>query len=1307
MYTLVNKTTQPLRALKSWELFSLLSLMLLLVPMACNRSSGSHQRIYINEVVSNISIASPAFKGVIKGADGLPLVDADGQAVDWVELYNPSQNAINLSGYTLSDDISRPRRFKFPQGRVLGPGEFILVVCDGRPELGPLHAEFKLRGEGETVYFFADNGNRILDRKGYVNSQADSSVGRFPDGTEQEYGVIFVPTPGESNKPVGVRPPNFSGASNLAPAGALPEEDPLLVTVTILEDREVLAASLTFRALGDCGDPDAVPSERMTVNDYVLTDLGTVKDTRRNFRGNVIEVDVQKLAFTFQIPHFPEGTLLELDLFAENIVGDTRKIETQVVGGSQVTLAINEYQPRNVGTLVYQSVINAAGEDIAPRTPDWLEILNFGDQPIDLSGFSLIGLGAYSELQSGNARRICGTTERTGVCGNDSECLYIWQFDDVPQDPIIQPGEKRIILADADCPPFFKEYRLSGPDDPVVHYSANFQISGDDADIIVLRDPCGVVIDVAEFDFSTREPLGEIAPDLSFGRYRDGAGADPDVPVECNLSTLDPPPGDDNRIYLTPGCEFNCPSPGTSNELACDVGPTFDSIVHVNPRCPKADESATVRAFLSIDQDTVVTEQVLAVENENAMNLFDVSMTYEATLPNGEVESGTFTRADGLFLNALTGVDSGSLCSRPNPINGAVTFEVTAIIPGFPKGTLVTFSYGAVDHFMADLASRGVVDPVFGEPVVHVEEDHPTSSFRYLSGYDPVDVRWYVVLPQNISHLAQYYTQEQLDDPDFRLPDFAELYNFSFEAIDIGGMYLTDSVERNTEACGTDFIREVRKFMLPEGLMIEPKSYILLLFVNDKNSVISLPEELASRTVLVDTMNLDNVAETLYLISQDEQGHCVVDSIRWDQDGGGEVQVIAPEVDRSFGWLPDQDPNFLVNPRLRHMDEPTPGAPNCPYEALRLVGDITHRIAGALDPMGCVSSSSIVLIQGQVKINAHEWLLDPDANGLELAELVVDRDGVEETLPLQVVRKLENFGDTEPPTICEALLSFTGTITPPQTSVVTYTVRLMDKSGSLIEAGPFSYGTGESTPEVAINEAQLINTETIMDKNEQFSPWIELHNSTGEEYDMGGLFLTDDLNQPRKWMVPEIPEAVLPSGPGAFMVIFMDGDTLDDQDLHASLTFNESGSGRLYLLGKIDEGHCVIQTFDYDFTDLENDITLGLLPDGEGETKILECATPGRSNLLCDVTQKNFVRGDANGDLRVNISDMAWIFRVLFGAAGIDPACEDSFDTDDDGEITIQDGLYIGDYLFLNGPTIPGPFPNPGQDLTPDSLNCF
>src|SRR5688572_13330658 len=56
--------------------------------------------------------------------------DEDGKYPDWIEIYNPGADTVHLQGYTLTDDISNPSRWVFPNVR-LAPGEYKVVFCSG------------------------------------------------------------------------------------------------------------------------------------------------------------------------------------------------------------------------------------------------------------------------------------------------------------------------------------------------------------------------------------------------------------------------------------------------------------------------------------------------------------------------------------------------------------------------------------------------------------------------------------------------------------------------------------------------------------------------------------------------------------------------------------------------------------------------------------------------------------------------------------------------------------------------------------------------------------------------------------------------------------------------------------------------------------------------------------------------------------------------------------------------------------------------------------------------------------------------
>ncbi len=80
-----------------------------------------------------------------------------------------------------------------------------------------------------------------------------------------------------------------------------------------------------------------------------------------------------------------------------------------------------------------------------------------------------------------------------------------------------------------------------------------------------------------------------------------------------------------------------------------------------------------------------------------------------------------------------------------------------------------------------------------------------------------------------------------------------------------------------------------------------------------------------------------------------------------------------------------------------------------------------------------------------------------------------------------------------------------------------------------------------------------------------------------------------------------------------------------------------------------------------------------------------------------------FLRGDANADSVVDISDALKALIYLFGSATA-PPCLDAVDANDSGLIDISDAAYLLQYLFKGGPAPPAPFPSVGPDPTPGDL---
>jgi hypothetical protein len=105
----------------------------------------------------------------------------------------------------------------------------------------------------------------------------------------------------------------------------------------------------------------------------------------------------------------------------------------------------------------------------------------------------------------------------------------------------------------------------------------------------------------------------------------------------------------------------------------------------------------------------------------------------------------------------------------------------------------------------------------------------------------------------------------------------------------------------------------------------------------------------------------------------------------------------------------------------------------------------------------------------------------------------------------------------------------------------------------------------------------------------------------------------------------------------------------------------------------------------------------------------------GESRNVCNVNTArisirhlaldNFIRGNANGDALIDISDALWILNSLFRESR-PSACADASDANDDGRVDISDPIQLIEYLFLTGTAPPAPFVECGLDRTEDEIGC-
>jgi len=131
------------------------------------------------------------------------LMDGNGNASDWIELYNADTKAVSLAGWYLTDDADNLRKWPFPTQAVLGAGEYLIVFASGQPTddyvdpKGYLHTNFALGREGEYLALVAPNGRVVHDYwPEFPPQETDISYGMW----HSVYRYFAVPTPGAPNQ---------------------------------------------------------------------------------------------------------------------------------------------------------------------------------------------------------------------------------------------------------------------------------------------------------------------------------------------------------------------------------------------------------------------------------------------------------------------------------------------------------------------------------------------------------------------------------------------------------------------------------------------------------------------------------------------------------------------------------------------------------------------------------------------------------------------------------------------------------------------------------------------------------------------------------------------------------------------------------------------------------------------------------------------------------------------------------------------------------------------------------------------------
>jgi hypothetical protein len=138
----------------------------------------------------------------VMASNSSTIQDGQGEYDDWIELYNYGDDAIDVGGMYLTDDLADPTMWRIPandpSATTIPAHGYLLIWADSDVSDPGLHANFRLSALGDTVGLFAADGSTLIDSVIFGDQKPDISYGRCPDANESLRFMAF-PTPKTPN----------------------------------------------------------------------------------------------------------------------------------------------------------------------------------------------------------------------------------------------------------------------------------------------------------------------------------------------------------------------------------------------------------------------------------------------------------------------------------------------------------------------------------------------------------------------------------------------------------------------------------------------------------------------------------------------------------------------------------------------------------------------------------------------------------------------------------------------------------------------------------------------------------------------------------------------------------------------------------------------------------------------------------------------------------------------------------------------------------------------------------------------------
>ncbi len=335
----------------------------------------------------------------INVAPGLRLNEA---TRDWVEIYNGSQEVVNLAAYCLSDNASNLTKWRFPDVDIL-PGKYLVIGLNN--DLGQYRASFGISSTEEAVYFSLES--RLIGSLPVKDLYDSLSVGLDPNGN---IAYFPDPTPGKANSDVCLYDLELS---------PMTEEDPVRISEVLLKSTASLidefgdrppwvelhnysdkTIDLKYYYLSDNPynlDKWRLPDRVLEPGGYLVIFLsGRDTELHTNFRVGAGEplILTDFSAMRTQKIEIPDESRLDNISYGERdgkwmYFGQPTPNSANTSHGFESISSVERLSRTGVFISEVSAVSMPRASALGQEDRDWIELYNSGDKEVNLAGWHI------------------------------------------------------------------------------------------------------------------------------------------------------------------------------------------------------------------------------------------------------------------------------------------------------------------------------------------------------------------------------------------------------------------------------------------------------------------------------------------------------------------------------------------------------------------------------------------------------------------------------------------------------------------------------------------------------------------------------------------------------------------------------------------------------------------------------------------------------------------------------------------------------------------------------------------------------